>query len=111
MDLEATREFTRSGLELSEDKKKKHAVIALDGRFRDEMGDKCHLMPVVPVTNSRLMPAKWMNRMLDWHGETGVTRGPVFCNRGGLRARQSQFGCSIWSRLLRVSVDEPGLFS
>jgi hypothetical protein len=109
MDLEATREFTRSGLELAEEKKK-HAVIALHGRFKNEIGDKCHLMPLVPVTNSGLMPAKWMNRMLEWYEETGVTRGPVFHNRSGLRARQSQFSYSIWSRLLRVSVDKPGLF-
>jgi hypothetical protein len=66
MDLEATREFTRSGLELAEEKKKQ-AVIALHGRFKNEIGDKCHLMPLVPVTNSGLMPAKWMNQMLEWY--------------------------------------------
>lgn len=96
-------------MELSEEKKR-HAVIALHGRFKNEIGDKCHLMPLVPVTDSGLMPAKWIDRMLEWYAETGITRGPVFRNRGGMRARQSQFGDSIWNRLLHVSVGKPGLF-
>jgi hypothetical protein len=109
MDLESTREFTMSGLE-HPDVAKRHGVIALHGRFKNELGEKCHLMPIVPVTNSGLTPVKWIQRMLEWYAETGVTRGPVFRKADGTRARQTQFSFSIWSRLVKVSEEQPVLF-
>jgi hypothetical protein len=109
MDLDATKEFTASGLAHPEEGQK-HAVIALHGCFKNELGEKCHLMPLVPVTSSGLMPAKWIRRMTEWYEELGITRGPVFRNASGMRARQSQFGYSIWSRLVKVSEERPELF-
>jgi hypothetical protein len=109
MDLEATKEFTSCGLE-HPDESKRHGVVALHGRFKNELGENCHLMPVVLVTDSGLMPTKWMQRVLDWHGKLGVTRGPVFRNNNGMRARQTQFSFSIWSRLVKVSEEQPSLF-
>jgi hypothetical protein len=68
-------------------------------------------MPVVSVTSSGLMPTKWIKRMIDWYDQTGVIRGPVFRNGSGMRARQSQFGYSIFSRLVRVSEERPSIFA
>jgi hypothetical protein len=48
--------------------------------------------------------------MLKWYEETGVMRGPVFRNGAGMRARQSQFEFSIWSRLVQVLLKKPDLF-
>jgi hypothetical protein len=56
------------------------------------------------------MLKKWMQRMLEWYAETGVTRGPVFRKGDGSRARQSQFSYSILARLVRLSSDKPVLF-
>jgi hypothetical protein len=109
MDLDATKEFTASGLEHTK-QELKHGVIALHGRFKNEIGVKCHLMPVVRRTNSGLEPTKWIQRMIDWHAETGVDRGPVFRKSNGMRARQSQFSFSILNRLVRVSEEQAGLF-
>jgi hypothetical protein len=109
MDIAATREFTASGLE-HHVAEKRHGVIALHGRFKNELGERCHLMPLVPITNSGLMPVKWIQRMLDWYEETGVTQGPVFRTGSGMRARQSQFGYSILSRLVKLSEEQPTLF-
>jgi hypothetical protein len=109
MDLEASRDFTASGLEHPVESKK-HGVIALHGRFKNELGEKCHLMPIVQVTNSGLSPVKWMQRMFAWYAETGVTRGPVFRKANGMRARQTQFGFSTLSRLVIVSEEHPTLF-
>jgi hypothetical protein len=108
LDLEATKEFTACGME-HPDKEKRHSVLALHGRFKNELGEKCHLMPLVPETNSGLMPGKWIRRMVEWYDEVGVMRGPVFRNCAGARARQTQFGYSIMSRLVRVSVLSPSL--
>jgi hypothetical protein len=109
MDFEATKEFSGSGME-HPDEAKRHSVIALHGRFKNELGEKCHLMPLVPVTDSGLKPGLWIQRMVDWYDETGVTRGPVFRNAAGARAKQTQFGYSIMSRLVKVSDLEPSLF-
>jgi hypothetical protein len=67
-------------------------------------------MPLVPVTNSGLMPVKWIRRMLSWYAEIGITLGPVFRLSDGKRARQSVFSFSILSRLLKMSEDRPKLF-
>jgi hypothetical protein len=109
MDLDATKEFTASGLEHPKEDLK-HGVIALHGRFKNELGEKCHLMPIVQETNSGLEPTKWMQRMIDWHAETGVDRGPVFRKSNGVRAQQSQFSFSMLNRLVRVSEEQPELF-
>jgi hypothetical protein len=106
MDLEATREFAGSGLE-HPDEAKRHGVIAFHGRFQNELGENCHLMPIVQVTNSGLTPVKQMQRMFAWCAETGVTRGPVFRKADGTRARQIQFSCSTLSRLVKVSEEHP----
>jgi hypothetical protein len=66
IDLEAPREFTASSLAHSEEKKKQ-AVIALHGRFKNKVRERCHLMSLVPKAESSLMPVKWMQRMLDWY--------------------------------------------
>jgi hypothetical protein len=109
MDLEATREFMMSGLEHAKEEKK-YVIIALHGHFKNEFGERCHFMPVVRETSPGLKPAIWMLRMLQWYEETGVRRGPVFRNGAGMRARQSQFEFSIWSRLVQVSLENPDLF-
>jgi hypothetical protein len=72
MDLEVTKEFPESGLEHQEEKKK-HAFTALHGRFKDEVGEICHLMPLVRVTDSGLMPVKWMLVcMINWYMQKRV---------------------------------------
>jgi hypothetical protein len=65
MDLESTRKFTKSGLERPKEKLR-HAVIALHGQFEKEVGERCHLMPLVPDTDSGLPPKKWKQQMLEW---------------------------------------------
>jgi hypothetical protein len=109
MDLDATREFTASGLEHTKEELK-HGVIALHGRFKNEIGEKCHLMPAVRRTDSGLEPAKWIQRKIDWHAETGADRGPVFRKSNGMRDGQSQFSFLMLNRLVRVSEEQSGLF-
>lgn len=39
-------------------------------------------MPLVPKTDSGLMPVKWMQRMMDsWYAEIGADWGPVCLNK------------------------------
>lgn len=50
MDLEATRDFTASSLEYPKEKLR-HAVIALHGKFKNKVGEKYYLMPMVPLVS------------------------------------------------------------
>jgi hypothetical protein len=56
MNLEATREFTMSGLEHTKEEKM-GVVIVLHVWFKNELGERGHLMPMVRETNSGLKPA------------------------------------------------------
>jgi hypothetical protein len=97
-------------------------VIPLHGRFKNELGERCRLIPpVVRVTNFGLMATKWMQRMLNWYAETVVTRDSLFRESNDIlrvvrkdnrmRARQTEFIFSISSRLVQVPEEqEPALF-
>jgi hypothetical protein len=54
-------------------------------------------------------PVKWIQRMTDWYVETGVTRGPVFRTSNGMRAKQSQFSYSIFTRLIQAVEERESL--
>jgi hypothetical protein len=66
IDLQATKEFTVSGLN-HPNERKRHGVMALHGRFKNEVAEICHLMPLVLETDSGLMPVKWMKIVMDWY--------------------------------------------
>jgi hypothetical protein len=109
MDFGATKEFTEAGLGATMEERR-HGVIALHGRFKNEVGEKCHLMPIVQVTDSGLMPVKWMKRVIEWHDSRGVESGPVFRTWDGKRARQGKFELSTLNRLARLEIERPALF-
>jgi hypothetical protein len=109
MDFGATKEFTAAGLATAMEERR-HGVIALHGRFKNEIGEKCHLMPIAQVTDSGLMPVKWMNRMIAYYDARGIDSGPVFRTWEGKRARQGQFELSILNRLVRLETEKPSLF-
>jgi hypothetical protein len=108
MDFEATKEFTMAGLATAMEERR-HGVIALHGRFKNEVREKCHLMSIVQVTDSGLMPVKWMKRMIEWCDARGVDGGPGFRTWDGKRARQGRYELSILNRLARLAEEKPGL--
>jgi hypothetical protein len=72
MDLAGTRINSAKG---KLHPKTKHGVVALLGRFKNEIGEKYHLMPVPLETNSGLKPMKWIDRALEWYKEAGIESG------------------------------------
>jgi hypothetical protein len=61
--------------------KTKHGVIALLGRFKNEVGEKYHLMPVPLATNSGREPIVWMERMFAWYDGQGIASGRSFTTK------------------------------
>jgi hypothetical protein len=86
-----------------------HVVVALLGRFKMEVSEKYHLMPLVLVTASGLEPGKWIKRMVKWYGDGGVTRGWVFRNKAGEKARASEFEWDILCELEIIQRELPGV--
>lgn len=84
-----------------------HVVVALLGRFKTEIGEKYHLMPLVIRTKTGLEPFKWVERMLVWYDQIGETRGWVFRNKKGEQARASDYEFDILNELVNIQLEFP----
>ena len=58
-----------------------HVIVVLMGRMKNEVSENNHIMPIVMITKTGLQPGKWIQRMVKWYGEVGITTGWVFRNR------------------------------
>jgi hypothetical protein len=78
MDLEGTRsKFEEIGRD-----RLPHVVVALIGRFKNEIGELHHMLPLAAVTKSGLKSRQWIVKMIYWYQRQGVTNGPVFLQDG-----------------------------
>lgn len=85
-----------------------HVVIALLGRFKSEVSQKYHLMPLVLVTQTGLKPAVWVNRMVSWYEQKGILRGWVFRNfKTGEAGKPGDYEWDILSELEKIQRDSP----
>jgi hypothetical protein len=92
MDLAGTRlVFAESGRNVLP-----HVVVALIGRFKNEVGEMHHKLPLAAVTASGLCPRLWIGRMLSWYEARGTEHGPVFRNfKNDESARASRYEFDI----------------
>jgi hypothetical protein len=86
-----------------------HVVVALLGRFKMEISEKYHLMPLVKTTATGLEPGKWIKRMVHWYEEGGILRGWVFRNKYGERARASEYEWDILCELESIQQTSPDI--
>ena len=63
---------------MAETGERRHTVVALRGRFKNEVGEQCHLVPLAAVTRTGLKPGRWMQRMINSYADKGIRTGPVF---------------------------------
>jgi len=97
MDLHATAKHYQEGINHP---KHPHVVMALRGRFINEVGELEHLKPLAVETKLGLKVGIWFKRMLSWYEARGVTRGPVFRDSRGNRAQAGRYELAIspnWS--------------
>ena len=89
-----------------------HVVIALLGKFKSEVSQKYHLMPLVLKTKTGLEPATWVNRMVEWYEQKGIVRGWVFRNfKTGDAARSSEYEWDIIMELEKIQRDSPEIIN
>ena len=96
MDLHATAKHYQEGINHP---KRLHVVMALRGRFKNEVGELEHLKPLAVETKSGLKVGVWFKRMLSWYESRGVTRGPVFWDSRGNWARAGRYEWAILTEL------------
>lgn len=90
MDLNETRLKTQMGLNHPSSP---HVVIALTGKFKNEVGLMKHFIPVMEVTRSGLNVRVWLERMLLWYGP--ARKGYVFTNEKGHRVQCGHYAEQI----------------
>ena len=61
-----------------------HVMVTLKGIFKGEKGGRCHMMPLVDVTDSGIEIIKWVGRWFEIMVEDGgITETWVFHNGYG----------------------------
>jgi hypothetical protein len=108
MDLAGTRLNSTKG---KVHPKTTHGVVALLGRFKNETGEKYHLMPVLMVTKLGLTPMMWVNRMLEWYEEAGIESGPVFRTKRGECAKYVDYEHEFLTRMAMMQERNPEMFA
>jgi len=64
-----------------------NVVVTLLGRFKNEMGECYHWMPVLSVTPRGLQPGLWVERVLHAYSDWNVHSGYMFHNVNGTRGK------------------------
>lgn len=63
-----------------------HVTAVLAGRFKNEVGEKVHYLPLAPITKSGIKILRWVRRLLWLLEQGGVTTGPLLRDDMGKRA-------------------------
>jgi hypothetical protein len=86
-----------------------HVTVALLGRFKGEMGEQYHKIPLAAVTNSGLQVRVWVGRLLDEYKALGITSGPLFRDNVGQPIKASEMEDVFFSRLEQTQLNRPDL--
>ena len=58
--------------------RKAHVLLALEGRFKGQISQKKHKIPLIPVSASGIQNQRWLFRLMAQHDQRGNTIGPIF---------------------------------
>ena len=109
MDLEETISMHKKGVSHPV-AAQRHAVVPLVGRFKTEIGERHHKLPLALVTKSGSEPGKWVGRMVAWHEAKAVGKGPVFRILGSSdRVTATHCDCDVCGRIEEIQATQPGI--
>jgi len=78
---------------------KSHVVVALLGRFKNELGESHHLMPVLYKMPRGLKPGKWVERTLQSYSRLNLTSGYMFRTPEGFKMKSKVMEGKFHDRL------------
>ena len=86
-----------------------HVVIPLLGRFKNEVGERWHLMLAAERTNSGFEIGKWTRRVAKMLKLEGKTSGPVLCNEDGSLINAYEIDAEFHRQLVKIQEGRPDL--
>jgi len=84
------------------DREDPHVVVPLLGRFKNEVGERFHLVLLASTSRSGLTPRRWVEALVLVRESEGKVQGPAFCDDQGNKAKTSLYNEVILDALLRV---------
>lgn len=107
LDLYGLRLYLNEGKDANDPRA--HVVAPLLGRFKNEIGERYHLILLAPLTQSGIRTRYWLEELVRARFREGRTRGPAFCNDKGHVAYSSQYEPSFHEVLIEVQANNPNL--
>ena len=92
-----------------DDKDHPHVVITLLGRFKNEWGERWHIMLAAAKTASGLEVRKWLEMFLVVMLSEGRYEGPAICEEDGTVMASGRMNLLFWKQLSRVQEVRPDL--
>ena len=92
-----------------DDKDHPHIVVTLLGRFKNEWGERWHIMLAASETASGLKPRRWLGMFLLMMLSEGKTEGPAICEPDGQVMSSGKMNRLFWRELTRVQEQRPDL--
>jgi hypothetical protein len=82
-----------------------HVVAPLLGRFKNEIGERYHLILLAPLTKSGIQTRYWLEELVNARFREGRTRGPAFCDDKGHVTYSSLYEPRFHEVLIEVNSD------
>jgi len=79
------------------------------GRFKNEIGEKYHFVPLAAKTKSGLKVREWTGRLLDEYWRMGIFNGPMFCTSTGQPVKAGTMEEGFFAWLEKTQEERPNL--
>ena len=86
-----------------------HVVIPLLGRFKNEIGERLHIMLSVSTTKSGFRVREWVERLVCTLWMEGKTDGPAICDKEGFVMESYKINQEFREQLFIVQSQRPDL--
>lgn len=87
-----------------------HVVVPLLGRFKGELGERCHLVMMVNISNSGIEFRKWVTRAVELFKRENLNSvGPVMCDEDGNMLTSTAVDYEFKKQVTKVQDARPDL--
>jgi hypothetical protein len=84
-------------------------VVPLLGRFKNELGERYHLVLLAPITRSGIQVRHWLEMLVGAREREDRIRGPAFCDLQGQVEYSRSYEQAFYEVLEEVQRDRPDL--
>ena len=107
LDLQGLIQHIMDGRDRRE--KHPHVVFPLLGRFKNEVGERWHLMLSVPVTKSGFKVRMWTERLVKLMLKENKVNGPAICRPDGHLYESGAINSEFKASLAKIQESHPHL--